>query len=197
VIGLVIAVAVGILVGFVRGGSLKTLGDAKLAGIWVVFAGVVLQLGSAAADRSDMRGLSLGLVLASFACVFTFAAINFRLPGMTLIAIGALCNLVVISANAGMPVSVDALERAGLGNPFVKGGALLKGAHHALHPGTRFRFLADVIPITVTANVVSIGDIIIWAGLLLLVQQLMIGPRGKRRRGAAKAQPVSARSERG
>jgi uncharacterized protein DUF5317 len=191
VIGLVIAVAVGLLVGFARGGSLRTLGDAKLAAVWVVFAGVILQLASTAADRADMRWLGLGLVLASFACVFTFAAINFRLPGMTLIAIGALCNFVVISANAGMPVSVAALERAGLGNPFVEGGAALKGAHHALHPGTHLRFLADVIPITVTANVVSVGDIIIWAGLLLLVQQLMVGPRGKRRRGAGKV--VSAR----
>src|SRR5919198_4165331 len=117
-IGLVIAVLVGIIVGLVRGGSLKTLGDAKLAAVWIVFAGVVLQLASTAADRSDMKWLALGLVLASFACVFTFAAINFRLPGMTLIAIGALCNFVVISANSGMPVSLDALQRAGLGNPF-------------------------------------------------------------------------------
>jgi hypothetical protein len=36
----------------------------------------------------------------------------------------------------------------------------------------------------VTANVVSAGDIVIWAGLLLLIQQLMVGRPGKRRRGA-------------
>lgn len=193
-IGLVVAVALGIVIGFVRGGSLRTLGDAHLRAVPVVFGGVVLQLASTIADRADLRWLALGLVLASFACVFAFAALNFRLPGMTLIALGALGNFVVISANSGMPVSVDALERAGLGNPFAEPGAALKGAHHALTDASRVRFLADVIPITVTANVVSVGDIVIWAGLLLLVQQLMVGPRGKRRRGGRKT--VSARSGR-
>lgn len=193
-IGLVVAIALGIVIGFVRGGSLRTLGNAYLRAVPVVFAGVVLQVASTFADRGEMRWVSFGLVLASFGCVFAFAAINYRLPGMTLIAIGALCNLLVISANGGMPVSLDALERAGLGNPFEDAGSTLKGAHHALTDSSRLRFLADVIPITVTANVASVGDIIIWAGLLLLVQQLMIGPRGKRRRGAAKA--VSARSGR-
>jgi hypothetical protein len=129
--------------------------------------------------------------LGSFACVFAFAAFNFRLPGMTLIALGAFCNFLVISANGGMPVSLDALDRAGLGNPFAEGGAELKGAHHPLTDASQLRFLADVIPITVTANVASVGDVLIWAGLLLLIQQLMVGPRGKRRRGA---KTVSARS---
>lgn len=193
-IGLVVAIALGIVIGFVRGGSLRTLGDAYLRAVPVVFAGVVLQVGSTLADRGELRWVSFGLVLASFACVFAFAAINWRLPGMTLIAIGALCNFLVISANGGMPVSLDALERAGLGNPFEDPGTTLKGAHHALTDSSRLRFLADVIPITVTANVASVGDIIIWAGLLLLIQQLMVGPRGKRRRGAAKV--VSERSGR-
>ena len=192
-IGLVIAVAVGIVIGLARGGSFKTFAEAELRGVPIVFIGVLLQLGSAFAEHSGVHWLPLLLVLASFASVFAFAALNFILPGMTLIALGALCNLVVISANGGMPVSLDALQRAGLGNPFTGPGAnALKGAHHALTDSSRLRFLADVMPITVTANVVSIGDIIIWAGLLLLVQQLMIGLRGKRRRGAG-TPGVSAR----
>jgi len=191
-IGLVVAVALGLLIGLLRGGSFKNLSAAELRAVPVVFIGVILQLGSAFAERADLHWLPLALVLASFACVFVFAAMNFSLPGMTLIAIGALCNLVVISANNGMPVSRDALERAGLGDPFAGPGATLKGAHHALTDGTHLRFLADVIPISVTANVVSVGDIVIWAGLLLLVAQLMVGPKGKRRKGATK---VSARSE--
>jgi hypothetical protein len=122
-------------------------------------------------------------VLASFALTFGFAAMNWRLPGMTLLAVGALMNFVVIAANGGMPVSLDALDRAGLGNPF-EDGAVTKGAHHALDDESRLTFLADVIPIRVASNVVSAGDIVIWAGLLLLIQQLMVGRPGKRRRGA-------------
>jgi hypothetical protein len=191
-IGLVVAIALGIVIGFARGGSLRELGRAHLRGVPVVFVGVVLQVTSTIVERADVHWLPLILVLGSFACVFAFAALNFRLPGMTLVALGALGNFIVISANGGMPVSVDALERAGLGNPFTKQSAALKGAHHALTDASHLRFLADVIPISVPANVVSVGDIVIWAGLLLLVQQLMVGPRGKRRRGG---RAVSARSE--
>ncbi len=183
VIGLVLAVATGIVIGFARRGSFANLGRTHLRGVALVFAGVALQLGSTAAERADLSWPPLTLVLASFALTFAFAALNWRLPGMTLLALGALMNFVVIAANAGMPVSLDALERAGLGNPF-EGGAVTKGAHHALDDGSRLTFLADVIPIRVTANVVSAGDIVIWAGLLLLIQQLMVGRPGKRRRGA-------------
>ena len=186
-IGLFLAVAVGIVVGLVRRGSFANLGRTDLRGIPLVFGGVLLQLGSTIAERAELAWLPLGLVLGSFALTFAFAALNRRLPGMTLIALGAFMNFVVISANGGMPVSLDALDRAGLGNPF-EGGAVTKGAHHALDDGSRLTFLADVIPIKVTANVVSAGDIVIWAGLLLLIQQLMVGRPGKRRRGAREAE---------
>lgn len=183
VIGLFLAVAVGIVVGLARRGSFANLGRTQLAGVPLVFTGVVLQLGSTLAERADLTWLPLTLVLCSFALTFGFAALNRRLPGMTLIAAGALMNFAVIAANGGMPVSLDALDRAGIGNPFEEGG-VTKGAHHALDDDDRLRFLADVIPIKVTANVVSAGDIVIWAGLLLLIQQLMVGRPGKRRRGA-------------
>jgi len=187
VIGLPLAVLLGLIVGLVRGGSLATLSRTELRGVPLVFAGVVLQIGSTIAERADVAWLPFALVLTSFAFTFAFAALNWRLPGMTLIGIGALMNFLVISANHGMPVSLSALDRVGLGNPFT-GNGVVKGAHHALTPGTHLRFLADVIPIRVAANVVSIGDIVIWAGLLLLIQQLMVGRPGKRRRGAKESE---------
>ena len=183
VIGLLLAVAVGIGVGLVRRGSFANLARTDLHGVPLVFIGVLLQAGSTIAERADQSWLPLALVLGSFALTFGFAALNRRLPGMTLIALGALMNFLVIAANGGMPVSLDALNRAGLGNPF-ESGAVTKGAHHALDDDDRLTVLADVIPIRVTANVVSAGDIVIWAGLLLLIQQLMVGRPGKRRRGA-------------
>jgi uncharacterized protein DUF5317 len=192
-IGLLLALLFGVVIGLLRGGSLKTLAGAELRGVPLVFVGVALQVGSTLAERTDAHWFPLALVLASFACVGGFAALNFKLPGMTLIAGGALCNLLVISVNGGMPVSVDAIARAGLDDPFSGPGAVTKGAHHALTNSDTLRFLADVIPVRVMANVISVGDILIWAGLLLLIAQLMVGPKGKRRRGAAAS--FSARSE--
>lgn len=186
VIGLLLAFVVGVAVGFIRRGSFANLGRTHLRGVALVFGGVILQIASTVAERADVSRLPLGLVLGSFALTFGFAALNAKLPGMTLIALGALMNFVVIAANGGMPVSLDALERAGLGNPFETGG-VTKGAHHVLDDDDRLTFLADVIPIRVTANVVSAGDIVIWAGLLLLIQQLMVGRPGRRRSGASAA----------
>lgn len=192
-IGLLVAILLGIVIGLLRGGSFKKLSEAELRAVPLVFVGVVLQVGSTFAERAEIDHLPLALVLASFACVFAFAALNFNLPGMTLIALGALGNFFVISANGGMPVSRHAIARAGLDDPFTGPGATtVKGAHRALTDDSNLRFLADVIPISVTANVVSVGDILIWAGLLLLIQQLMVGPRGKRLRHV---KSVSAGSE--
>jgi hypothetical protein len=184
VIGLILAVAVGIIVGLARRGSFANLSRTHLAGVPLVFTGVVLQVGSTIAERAEITWLPLTLVLGSFALTFGFAALNRRLPGMMLIATGALMNFTVIAVNGGMPVSIDALDRAGIGNPFER-GEVTKGAHHALDDDEdRLTFLADVLPIKVTANVVSAGDVVIWAGLLLAIQQLMVGRPGKRRRGA-------------
>ncbi len=181
-IGVVLAVLIGIVVGFARGGSLSTLGRAELRGVPFVFAGVALQVASTVSERYEVDWLPLAFVLVSFACVSAFAALNWRLSGMTLVALGALANFIVIAANGGMPVSLAAARSAGLGNPFDGGGGV-KGAHHALSDDSRLTFLADIIPLRFGANVVSVGDILIWAGLLVIVQQLMVGRRGRRRHG--------------
>jgi hypothetical protein len=188
VVGLVVAVAVGIAVGFARGGSLATLGRTRLCGVPFVFAGVALQVAATLAERGDGSRLPLALVLASFASVFVFAALNWRLPGMTLVALGALANLAVIVANGAMPVSLEAARRAGLEDPF---GAGTKGAHEPLTDASRLRFLADIIPLRAGSNVVSVGDVLIWAGLLVLVQHLMVGPRGRRRVGAREGEAAA------
>ena len=191
-IGLLVALLLGIVIGLMRGGSLKTLSAAELGAVPLVFVGVAFQVGSAIAEHSPLRWLPLALILVSFLCVLGFAALNFALPGMTLIGAGAMSNLLVISINGGMPVSGDAIARAGLDNPFVGPGSIEKGAHHLMTAADKLRFLGDVIPVRVMANVFSVGDVLIWAGLLLMIAQLMVGPRGKRR---LRAPPkVTARS---
>ncbi len=97
---------------------------------------------------------------------------------MPLLASGAFSNFLVILLNGGMPVSESALRRAGVTDAFRNGASRIKGAHIPLLPGARLRFLADVIPLRF-GSVVSVGDLLIWAGLILLLQQLMVGPRGR------------------
>lgn len=191
-IGVVLAIGVGLLVGFARRGSVANLGQAHLRGVPMVFIGVAFQIGSMLAERAELDWLPLALILVSFACVFTFAALNWRLGGMALAALGAVANFVVIAANGGMPVSLDAAARAGLGNPFADPANAAKGAHHAMTDDSVLTFLADVIPLRIGANVVSVGDLLIWAGLLVIVQQLMVGRKGRRRLGARQSEPAAS-----
>lgn len=190
-LGLVVAIVAGLVIGLARGGSLANLAATRLRALPVVFVGVALQAAATLTERADVAWAPFALVLGSYACAFTFAGLNWRMPGMALIALGSLINLVVIAANQGMPVSPDALQRAGLGNPFAAGEPLLKGAHHPLVEGSRLTLLADVIPIRVSRNVVSAGDLVIWAGLLVLVQQLIVGRPGRRRMRAIEERQLS------
>ena len=168
---LLVVMAVGVIAGRVRGGSLRRLGDAHLSWVPVIFIGVVMQ-GTAASVSSP--GASTALALTSHLSVFAFAAANSKRPGMILLAVGGLLNFLVVAANGAMPVSLDALARAGIGSPAV-GPPELGGLHELMTSATRLRFLADIIPFRPARHVISPGDLALWAGLLLAVQGLMIG----------------------
>lgn len=86
-------------------------------------------------------------------------------PG-ALIAVGTAANVVVMAVNGGMPVSADALRRAGFEVVDVSDGYLFE--HVAYGPETRLGWLADVIPVPVL-NVVSVGDLALAAGIALWV----------------------------
>lgn len=51
-------------------------------------------------------------LIGSQVILLVFTALNFRLPGMSLLALGLACNLVVILANGGfMPISTNTASR--------------------------------------------------------------------------------------
>ncbi|WP_460388465.1 DUF5317 domain-containing protein [Thermus thalpophilus] len=91
---------------------------------------------------------------------------NRHLKSLYLVMVGLLLNTAVIFANGGhMPVSAEALRRAGLGDftPIVK----TKGdaVHALLDETTRLPFLGDVIPLPPLRKVVSPGDLFILLGI--------------------------------
>ncbi len=100
--------------------------------------------------------------------VFTVA--NIRVFGFPLILAGVLCNLLVIGANGGMPVSAHALEASDQGqflgdlenNPYPK--------HHLATEDDLLRFLGDVIPVpTPVAQAISLGDILTYGGVGMVI----------------------------
>jgi hypothetical protein len=149
---------VAVLVGLARGGSLSSLAATKARWLWLVYAGVLLQVAGAFALSGDT---GLAVVLASNAVIAFFLLANHRLPGMALAAIGLALNVLVITANGAMPVSAEVIEAAGVEEAADIGG--LK--HERLTDDTRFAFLGDVIAVPGLRELLSLGDVLLALGI--------------------------------
>lgn len=175
---------VGAVLGWARGGRLRHLADQSFGALPLLWSAVALQLalGSrlTASLSADTR---FGFVLASYALSGTWLVLNtarrgrqraFRL-GLGLVAAGWLLNAAAVVPNRGMPVSLAAYRTAGLDpRSSVGDGHLYK--HVPAGPGTALRPLGDVIPVPPLKAVVSIGDLVMLAGVPLLVAALMRRP---------------------
>lgn len=161
---LVLAVAVSLL----RGGRLGRLAAAQLRWNWLLFAGVGIQV---VVDVAAGRGIVSGAVTyvgiaLSQAAVLAWVLANRRRPGVALIGLGLLLNVVVIGANGAMPVDPGVAP---------EGAALdvAPGKHEFLTEDTRLPWLADVIPVAPIRTIVSVGDIVLALGVAVLVHHLM------------------------
>jgi hypothetical protein len=158
---LVLAV-VAVLIGLARGGSLSSLAATKVRWLWLVYAGVLMQVIGAIALSGDT---GLVVVLASNAVIALWLLLNVRLPGIALAAIGLALNVLVIAANGAMPVSAEVIEAAGESEAEEIGG--LK--HERLTEDTRFGFLGDVIAVPWLREVLSLGDVLLALGIAYFV----------------------------
>ena len=174
-----VVIAAGVGIGLARGGSVRNLLAVRLRLTFLVFVAVGLQIGAQFVPRSASIE-AFSLVVASYAIVFAFAGANWRIPGMAFIAIGAALNYIVILVNRGMPISLAAAARVGYAGPRAQ-QLVLRGKHFINTSGhAHLSPLGDVIPLWRQPTVASIGDLVIWAGLILLIASLILGPRGRR-----------------
>ncbi len=183
----VLVLAVG--VAYLRGGRLHRLADAPLRWSWLLLGGVGMQvLVDVAAARGVFADASTAgwlLLVTSQLLVVGWILANAHLPGTVLIGIGLLLNAVVIAANGAMPVSPEAMAAIGL-EPTVTP----TGKHTLLTDETRLPWLADILPLPPLRSVISVGDIVLAAGLLPLAHALMSyrDPGQRRRQRAEDAQ---------
>ncbi len=163
---LLVALAVGfVLLVPVLGGDLRGLGRLELRRPEAALAGLGLQVVVTSVIPGADHTLLSVLHLASYALAGWFVLVNAAVPGVLPMAAGGALNLVAIVANGGvMPASAWAIERSGLhvGPGFANSAALAE---------PRLLFLGDVIPVPVgpLANVLSVGDLVLFAGLALLL----------------------------
>jgi hypothetical protein len=158
---LVAALGVGVAVG----GRFGQLGHLPLDHGWLVLAAVGVQAGGAfTGGFAYPLGLAVSVLL-----VGAFLVRNRQVRGTGLIALGLLANALVVGLNGAMPVSLDALGRAGITSQELLAGT--DPRHELASADTSLRPLGDVIPVLLPAHpeVVSIGDVLVAAGLGQLV----------------------------
>jgi hypothetical protein len=184
-------VGAAILVSYLRGGRISRIADAELRHGWLLFLGLLLQLAVDALTVRDLLGQPAGylLLLASQLLVLVWVLVNWWRPGMLLVALGLVMNALVIGANGAMPVSQDAIDALGIGEVTVH-----PGKHELMTDETRFGWLADVHPLPPLRTIVSVGDVVLAAGLLPLVHHLMTYRTPAERRGGHRSQPRDAQT---
>jgi hypothetical protein len=173
------AVAVGLARGGLSGGLTETSVKARrLALACLVVQAVVVALPLRAIGLP--RGLGALLLALALGTLLAIARANGRLPGVPLIALGLLLNLVVVVANLGMPVPRTTLERAGIA--VEQPPPSRPDAKHVIEgPGTRLGALGDRLAVRPLTAVTSYGTVIELAGLFLLIQHLLLAAAAYRR----------------
>ena len=165
VLVLVVAVA-ALAVSVATGGSRLT--QVRVRAVRLLVAAAIVQLGTSALVPGSGIARGTALVLTTV-LVGLFLLGNARLPGVPLVALGLLLNVVVIGANAAMPVSVDAAARAGISRAEL--GLARDAMRTPTGPDTRLAYLGDVVPVALPRwpQVVSPGDVLVAAGVGLLL----------------------------
>jgi Family of unknown function (DUF5317) len=150
-------------------GRLSALGDLRLRMPGLAVAGILAQVLIVSVAPSGLGGVQKGVHLLSYALLGACAWANRRVPGVPLIALGGLSNVIAIAANGGvMPLDpalvVHTVQEGGHG--FVNSGVVQ-------HP--RLLFLGDIFATPrdwPMANVYSIGDFTILLGVAVLVHRV-------------------------
>ena len=173
------ALVAGVVLGFAFGGRPSNVGRRPLQLVSVLVASVALQV--AAETFEVYESIGLAMVLASYVGLSAFAVANIRLVGMPVVLVGLVCNVVVITANGGMPVDREAIVAAGVATD-AEVDQLDFGAKRHLADGDRFLFLGDIIPVTLTEEVISFGDLILAFGVADVIFRLLRPARERRRR---------------
>jgi MFS family permease len=163
------------------GGTLPRLADLRLHWIGLLglalavrlLAGLSISTGQGPVDLAEAWGLPL-----TYGLIVVWLYRNWRVPGLQVAAIGVTMNTIAVLLHAGkMPVFEGSLLAAGLspadlvGDPF---HVLLAAASTAefVRQGGMF---GDVVPIPIPVinDVISIGDVLLWVGIVWAIVAAM------------------------
>ncbi len=179
---LLLAVILSIAIALARGGSLGRLATVRFRYGWVALLAFALQvviIYSPLPQSAGILGERALLLLSSYALLIFVVIINRELPGLPIIGLGLALNLLVMLVNGGfMPVTLQALEKAGLSHLALGSGANARvfSAKDIIlaREQTHLWMLSDVFIIHWPFAVVfSIGDVLLAIGAFLFFQRTL------------------------
>jgi Family of unknown function (DUF5317) len=170
----------------VAGGRLSRLADIRIRATWAVLLAVAIQVGISDVAPGGIHWLHVALNIASYMLDAYFLFANRRIAGVPIVALGAGLNILAISTNGGvMPASASALRISGI-DPH----AGFDNSAHLIH--AHLAFLGDVIPVPgpwPIGNVLSVGDLTIFVGALIVLHRACGSRLFPRSRGRARISP--------
>ncbi len=127
----------------------------------VLLAGVAATVAAGQVDGD----LSVALHLTGAVALGAFAVANLHLVGMVVLLLGLSLNVLVVGVNGGMPVRPAALVDAGIVEPGELSVVELAGPRHLAERDDRLTAVGDAVPVAPLGQVLSIGDLVVLAGL--------------------------------
>ena len=166
----VLAIGVGLALGWASGGSVQRLAEPSWRWGWLAILLFIAQ----GVSRGRLLGLAgwpqLGIAVwvCSSLCLVLILLLEWRVPGMILVGIGSLANVEVVLLNGGMPVGLPPLGT-------YEALHVLSGAqrvfYHPVAEHTLGSALGDVLPLGAAGSwtMVSAGDVLLIVGVCVWV----------------------------
>lgn len=185
---------VALVVVLVTRGSFSRLYRLPIQSIWMVLVALTIQIFLAFVELSSDRfdDLGLALVLASYAFLLAFCFVNLRVSMMWVIGLGIALNALVIGLNQGMPTADNEVTtRSGrtIEEPIER-----TAKHRPESDDDLLPFLGDRLRVPDPVDeVISIGDIVIGLGIILVCYQGSRVRRPARSRRSERTARIAAR----
>ena len=185
---------VALVVVLVTRGSFSQLLRLPIQSIWMVLVALAIQILLAfvdiPADRLD--DLGFGLVMASYAFLLAFCFVNLRTSMMWIIGVGIAMNALVIGLNQGMPTrDNEVTTRSGrtIEEPIER-----TAKHRPESDDDLLPFLGDKLRVPDPVDeVISIGDVVIGLGIILVCYQASRVRRPAASRRSKRTAAIAAR----
>lgn len=173
------AIIIGLIIGTIRIGKFEKLGYVKIKYSLMIFIGILLQISIFILNIGMARinnNLSVVLILLSYTFIIISLIANISIKYIFIVLTGSLFNFIMMILNGiKIGITADAANKA-FSPEIVK---LLKTGdivYFKIIAEEKF-FMGGFIPIKsflVYPTVLTIGDIIIFLGIILVIQNIMI-----------------------